>query len=102
MNPVQERTHIYHFNKERVHRLPEGAQSFAQSSGYSGYGYSIGDRIIAIQGHPEQPRRAMENFLNFGKELLPQEEISKAMKTIDAGQPDATLWAQWIAQFFNR
>ena len=102
MEPFQKTTQIYHFNKERVLELPINAQSFAGSSGYPDYGFSIDQTVIALQGHPEQPRRAMENFLNFGKESLPEEEISKAMKTITSGSPDAALWGQWVANFFNR
>ena len=100
-------TRLYHFNKERVHTLPRGAKSFASCEGYEHFGYVIDDHIMAIQGHPEQPRRAMKNFFNALVEGSDDSDwdhpefVSQVHQRIDSGQPDSRLWAKWSARFFG-
>jgi len=100
MEPVAVRTGLYHFNQERVTRLPENAQSFAQTEEYPDYAYTLGDNILSLQGHPEQPRRAMNNFLAATVEKLRPDEIEKARACIDNGEPDSHIWAKWMMRFF--
>ena len=100
MQPQSASSGLYHFNKERVTRLPAGAISFADSESYTDYGYTLGNNILCIQGHPEQPLRAMNNFLVACKAEIPEVEYQRARKMTDSGQPDADIWAQWMARFF--
>ena len=93
-------TDLYHFNKERVIKLPEGAISFASSEDYPYYAYTIGDNIVCLQGHPEQPKRAMYNFLEVTKKVLTEKELEKAKLRIENGKSDSSVWAQWIMEFF--
>ena len=98
MDPRTSNTGLYHFNKERVTKLPENAQSFANTACYPFYAFTLGDNILCFQGHPEQPRRAMDNFLDATPELT-AEELIKATIFIDNGEPDSDIWAQWMMQF---
>ncbi len=102
MNPAQPTTKLYHFNKERVLALPRDAIPFAGAEGYPYFGYAIGDRIMAIQGHPEQPRRAMENFLKGAEDVVQPGVVQKATRSFDTGQPDSELWARWVSAFYNQ
>jgi GMP synthase-like glutamine amidotransferase len=99
MQPQAPTTALYHFNQERVTRLPKDAIAFARTDEYDDYGYTIGDNILCFQGHPEQPLRAMKNFLNT-TDNLSADERAKAERCIAAGEPDALLWGQWMMQFF--
>ena len=99
MQPPVTTTGLYHFNQERVTRLPENAIAFARTDEYENYGYTIGDNVLCFQGHPEQPHRAMVNFLNTTDGLSP-EARAKAEAYIAAGEPDAQLWGAWMMQFF--
>ena len=99
MQPSVNRTGLYHFNQERVTRLPDGALSFARTDEYADYGYTLGDNIMCFQGHPEQPRRAMVNFLR-ATDSLSQDEHAKATRYIDEGEPDAHIWGEWMMRFF--
>ena len=58
--------------------------------------------MLALQGHPEQPRRAMENFI---KELLllgaNSQEMEYGRSRLQDEVPDAILWARWICEFFR-
>ena len=98
MQPSVNRTGLYHFNQERVTRLPDGALSFARTDEYADYGYTLGDNIMCFQGHPEQPRRAMVNFLR-ATDGLSRDEHAKATRYIDDGEPDAHIWGEWMMRF---
>ena len=99
MQPPATNTGLYHFNNERVTKLPENALSFANTDDYPHYAYTLGDNILSLQGRPEQPRRAMDNFLSVLKDKISEEELEKAKIFIDNGKPDADIWAQWIMRF---
>ena len=101
MQPPAEVTGVYHFNQERVTRLPEQAVAYARTDDYDDFGFTIGDNILCIQGHPEQPHRAMVNFLD-SMEKLPAEQGAKARARIDDGKPDAHIWAEWMMRFYTR
>lgn len=100
MQPLATSTGLYHFNQERVTRLPPCAVAYARTDDYDDYGYTIGDNIFCFQGHPEQPQRAMVNFLNTTDSLSP-EERARAERFIAAGTPDAHIWGDWMMRFFT-
>ncbi len=101
MEPSCGVTKLYYFNQERVLKLPAGAISFASSRGYPYFGYTLGSRIMAIQGHPEQPKRAMLNFLQSSEKTLGPDVVRDTRKSLDSGVPDDGLWATWVAGFFK-
>lgn len=99
MQPSARITGLYHFNQERVTRLPPGAVAFARTDEYDDYGYTLGDNIMCFQGHPEQPYRAMLNFLK-ATDSLSRDEQDRARHFIEAGEPDAHIWGEWMMRFF--
>lgn len=99
MQPMASTTGLYHFNQERVTRLPEGAMSFAHTDEHADYGFTLGDNVMCFQGHPEQPLRAMVNFLK-ATDSLTQDEHAKANRYIHRGEPDSHIWAEWMMRFF--
>lgn len=102
MEPAVEMTSLYHFNQERATRLPDGALSFADSADYPDLAYTLGDNILCVQGHPEQPLRAMNNFLVAVAPELSDDALRLARERIDfGGAPDAGVWAQWMARFLR-
>ena len=94
-------TDLFHFNKERVTKLPKDAISFASSEDYPYYAYTIGDNILCLQGHPEQPKRAMYKFLEVTRPILSEKDIKKANTFIDIGKSDSSIWSKWIMDFFK-
>ena len=94
-------TDLFHFNKERVTKLPKDAISFANSEDYPYYAYTIGDNILCLQGHPEQPKRAMYKFLEVTRPILSEKDIKKANTCIDIGKSDSSIWSKWIMDFFK-
>lgn len=99
MEPTATTTGLYHFNQERVTRLPDEAISFADCEAYPDFAYTLGDNIFCVQGHPEQPLRAMNNFLASMTEIS-DVEYNLARERIDQGEPDAGIWGQWMMRFF--
>ena len=97
MEPKKNNTGLYHFNQERVTRLPDSAKAFAHSEDHANFGYTIGDNILCIQGHPEQPERAMNNFI--AATPLSQKDLLKARLQMENGSPDSAVWAQWMMRF---
>ncbi len=98
MEPKANNTGLYHFNLQRVTQLPEGAKAFARSELYDNFAYTIGDNILCMQGHPEQPERAMNNFISATP--LSEKDLAKARLRMQNGAPDAKVWAQWMMRFF--
>lgn len=99
MQPAARVTGMYHFNQERVTRLPAEAQAFARTDDYADYGYTIGDNVMCFQGHPEQSRLSMKNFLVATDSLTPQQR-ARAAYQIENGQTDSQLWGEWMMRFF--
>jgi len=99
MQPGARVTGMYHFNQERVTRLPEAAQAFAHTDDYGDYGYTIGDNVMCFQGHPEQSWQSMTNFLQ-ATDSLTAEQRARARFHIDNGKPDSQLWGEWMMRFF--
>ena len=99
MEPRAISTDLYHFNQERVTRLPAGAVSFAHGEEYEDFAYVLGDNIMCLQGHPEQPLRAMNNFLDAMTSDISARERRRARGMIDRGLPDADIWGQWMMRF---
>ena len=99
MQPRMRVTGMFHFNQERVTRLPDSARAFAYTDEYRDFGYTLGDNVMCFQGHPEQSRLSMTNFLKT-TDSLTDEQRRKASQCIDHGQPDAEIWGQWIMRFF--
>ena len=102
MQPAASVTGLYHFNQERVTRLPDNAVSFADSEVYPDFAYVLGDNILSVQGHPEQPLRAMNNFLATMRDLPEHEHHLARQRIDDHGDPDADVWGQWMVRFFLR
>ncbi len=100
MVPFAKNTCLYHFNQERVTRLPDGAVSFADSELYPDFAFALGDNILSVQGHPEQPLRAMNNFMKSVGPRLPRHEAERAYEMINRGEPDAATWARWLMCFY--
>lgn len=99
MQPSASVTGMYHFNQERVTRLPDGARAFAHTDDYDDYGYTLGDNVMCFQGHPEQSRLSMTNFVD-ATESLTEAQRERAMLQIDKGTPDGHIWGQWMMRFF--
>ena len=99
MQPAANVTGMYHFNQERVTRLPPAAEAFAHTDDYPDFGFTIDDTVMSFQGHPEQSRLSMQNFLDTTP-TLSAEQYRRAAANIAEAQPDARVWGAWMMRFF--
>ena len=99
MQPTARVTGMFHFNQERVTRLPPAAKAFAHTEAYRDFGYTIGDNIMCFQGHPEQSRLSMRNFLQTTGSLTAEQRVT-ASRHIEKGEPDGHIWGEWMMRFF--
>lgn len=99
MRPAARVTGMFHFNQERVTRLPPGAQAFARTDDYADFGFTIGDGVLSFQGHPEQSRLSMRNFLDTTTGLSAG-QYERAAVNIAAAEPDSKVWSAWMMRFF--
>ena len=100
MQPAASATGMYHFNQERVTRLPPASVAFACTDDYPDFGFMLGDNVMSFQGHPEQSRLSMQNFLDTTP-TLSAEQYRRAAVNIAAAQPDARVWGAWMMRFFQ-
>ena len=101
MRPVREQSSIYFFNQDQVRALPPGARLLARSEQCPHAAYAIGDRLLSLQGHPEQPLRAMHNFIQHMRNDTNGELLDQALVTLKGGEPDDRLWADWVCGFIK-
>jgi|LULX01.1.fsa_nt_gb GMP synthase-like glutamine amidotransferase len=102
MIPPQKKCEIYHINQDHVTELPESARRIAWSEQCENSAYVIDESVLCLQGHPEQPRRAMENFfLELLDSGVDPQEIENGRARLQDEVPDADLWAQWIGHFYG-
>ena len=99
MRPDAQATGMFHFNQERVTRLPDTASAFARIDDYANFGYTIGDNVMCFQGHPEQSRLSMQNFLDTTPGLT-REQYDRAARNVASAEPDSRTWAAWMMRFF--
>ena len=92
---------LYFINEDQVDVLPAGMELLASSDACRNAMYCADDKLLCIQGHPEQPLASMRLFTQhlLNDDLLDQATGTRAHRTMTAGKPDAVLVAAWIRDF---
>ena len=62
--------HLVSSHKDQVERLPDGAEVFARSDFCPISGFTLGDEVLTIQGHPELSTDYSEALMGVRRELL--------------------------------
>jgi len=92
---------LYFINQDQVTELPPDAELLAGSSRCPNALYTVGDRILSLQGHPEQPLASMKAF---SKKLLDDYHLDRrvydaALDSMAKRAPEASRFARCIADF---
>ncbi len=95
---------LYFINQDQVVTLPPNVEHIAGFDGCPNAMFHREGRIIAIQGHPEQPLSSMHRFLELllNEYHINNELADSAAATMAAGKPDADVFATWISEFLLR
>ena len=100
MTPWQDNMTLMAAHQEQVMQLPPGAQSLGGSTHCPIGSMLIDQHIWTTQFHPEMSQGFMNELLDFLQDHIPEHVITRARAQADAPN-DATLFAQWMAQFFE-
>lgn len=95
---VPEQLNLVSSHKDQVLRLPDGAQVFASSDFCPVSGFTLGDEVLTIQGHPELNAQYSEALMGVRRELLGEEVYQAGMNSL-ATPTDAQLFTRWMLAF---
>ncbi len=102
MIPFQADCSLYFINQDQVVELPPTAEWVGQNNLCPHAMFTLGDKVLCLQAHPEQPVTSMRAFTEYLKSKLPDEIYQQAQASFAAGTPDATLFGSWIWQFLEK
>jgi GMP synthase-like glutamine amidotransferase len=103
MTSPKSRCALYFINQDQVVELPPDVELLAGSEACPNAMYCVDGRILSIQGHPEQPLEAMRDFTRRMLEdrTLSQADGRASFDSMDSGEPDSILFANWIHSFLR-
>ncbi|MFZ8885766.1 MAG: type 1 glutamine amidotransferase [Steroidobacteraceae bacterium] len=96
--------HALHFiNQDQVVRLPPGVDLWASSDDCPVIMYGEGNRLLCLQGHPEQPESSMRAFAEKLTELgkISDMRAQQAFRSMEARRPDSDLVGRWLSTFLG-
>jgi GMP synthase-like glutamine amidotransferase len=93
---------IYHINQDQVCKLPSDAVHLGTSDVCEFSMFTIGQHVLCIQGHPEQPLRAMHNFIRELGDEVPADVRQSAYVSFQQAEPDRLIVGGWIRRFLEQ
>ena len=97
MHPPMREIRLLASHQDQVETLPPGARLLASSTFCPHAAFSVGDHMLAVQGHPEFTKAYAEFLMRKRRPLLGA-AFEPGMRSLD--QPtDAGVIAGWIARF---
>ena len=101
MEPALDRCALYFIHQDQVMELPPGAETLGGNDFCPNAIYTIGERVLGIQGHPEFPRDFVAYVIQERKERFGAQLHDEALNSLDNGEPDAKIVGQWIIHFLK-
>jgi len=99
MTPGLAQCSLYFVHQDQVVRLPPGTELLGGNTFCPNLFFTIDDRVLGIQGHPEFSIDMMQDVLAARKNILEEQVYQAAMRSMDNGTPDNQLMAQWVTNF---
>lgn len=100
MQPPSEQFALLSSHKDQVMRLPDGAVLLAENDFCPNAAFTIGDHILAIQGHPEFAKAYSADLMAMRRELLGEAVYQRGMDSLD--RPiSRELVGQWMLAFLS-
>ena len=81
-------------------KLPEGAEVFASSDFCPVSGFTLGDEVLTIQGHPELTAEYSEALMGVRRQLLGEVVYQAGINSLQKST-DERLFARWMLAFIN-
>lgn len=100
MQPHSEQFALLSSHKDQVTRLPDGAMLLAENDFCPNAAFTMGDHILAIQGHPEFAKTYSADLMAVRRDLLGEAVYQRGMDSLTA--PLAReLVGQWMLAFLS-
>lgn len=92
--------HLVSSHKDQVQRLPPDAQVFASSDFCPVSGFTLGEEVLTIQGHPELNTDYSRELMGVRRELLGEEVYQAGIDSLTK-PTDAQLFTRWMLAFIR-
>ena len=100
VNQTPSQLHLVASHKDQVSRLPQGAKIFATSDFCPVSGFTLGDEVLTIQGHPELSAEYSEALMGVRRQLLGEDVYQAGINSLQKST-DERLFARWMVTFIN-
>lgn len=100
MVPFQNPVYLLMSCQDQVQIMPENACLLAKSPDCPVGMFSVGDHMLAIQGHPEFPPEYARALMIKRVAKIGQEKTQKGLASLEQ-LPDAMVVAQWMMHFLR-
>ncbi|MCG8687134.1 MAG: hypothetical protein MI892_19795, partial [Desulfobacterales bacterium] len=101
MTPFGDDLNIIVSHHDSVDQLPPDATLLGSSSYCRNFMFSIDNRVLGIQGHPELSREFAKALYESKKEKIGPEKVERAIQSLGEKTSPA-LWANWIYAFLKQ
>ncbi|MEM9777906.1 MAG: hypothetical protein AAF902_25235, partial [Chloroflexota bacterium] len=93
---------LYFCHQDQVVQLPNDATWLAGNEFCPNMMFSIEDKVLGMQGHPEFTPRVMDTAIDYFEDKLDGEFIREAAATTKTEtKPDDQYAAEWIVKFLE-
>jgi GMP synthase-like glutamine amidotransferase len=92
---------LYFAHQDQVTSLPPGAELLGGNDFCPIGFYSIGDQVMAIQGHPEFTPEIMEDIIQRKEGQIDDQRYQAAARSLDDGGNDGHRVGRWMVNFLN-
>ena len=100
MAPGTETFSLIVSHQDQVVDLPEGANLLAGSSFCPNSLYSIGEHVLAMQGHPEFSREYSRDLIRLREQILGPEKYAEGLASLQKGLSEEPV-GDWIIRFLR-
>jgi GMP synthase-like glutamine amidotransferase len=83
-----------------VLELPEGAEVFASSDFCPVSGFTMGERVLTIQGHPELSAEYSQALMGVRRQLLGEQVYQAGVESLRQ-DTDEALFTRWMIAFIR-
>ncbi len=101
MEPGADEVGLLSSHKDQVVKLPQNACVIASSAQCPNAGFTIGDQVLTLQGHPEFSKGYSAALMEKREELLGAETFDRGMASL-AEDTHEQIVASWILNFLSR
>lgn len=98
MQPHSKEYALLSSHKDQVTRLPDGAVRLAENDFCPNAAFTIGDHILAIQGHPEFAKAYSADLMAFRRDLLGETVYQRGLASLEAPIARERV-GQWMLSF---